>query len=232
MRPMLLAAAAALTLIAPLPAAATTLIAFDDTGPGTSAAVLRDTQINHAVQWTQTVDATNVTLRAIIGADEPPFVPVPASLQWYVTNAIGAGTTAANIIASGIAPLPTFPSSPDFDDMPLTILASGLDLPAGTYYLVFDGPATGDGEWWGDHSGVITTLASGFSVGSYFATQTPDPFAPASPFFVNTGSQFVFELDGTVAVPEPSTWMLLLSGFALAGVALRRRRRTGKAALA
>ena len=37
---------------------------------------------------------------------------------------------------------------------------------------------------------------------------------------------------GGAAVPEPSTWVLLLSGFALTGVALRRRRRTGQAALA
>jgi hypothetical protein len=224
--PMLLAAVAAVALAAPQPATATTLITFDDASPGSSNAVLRDTSINHAVQWTQTVDATNVTLSAILRADDPPFQPVPPTLSWYVTDALGVGTTAADIIASGTVLLPTFPFEPDFDAMPLTTLATGLNLAAGTYYLVFDGPATGDGEWYGDFTGVTTTLAPGFSIGSYFATTSPDPFAPASAFAASTSSsRFVFELEGKTAVPEPSTWAMMLVGLGAVGFAMRRKQR-------
>lgn len=221
------ATAAAMIVSASVPAhSQTTLIAFDDNGGGSSNAVLRDTSINHAVQWTQTIDATNVTLQAILAADVGMFEPVPASLTWYVTNAIGAGTTAANIIATGTAALPTFAFDPDFDNMPMTTLATGLDLSAGTYYLVFDGPLTGDGLWYGDFSDMTTTLAPGFSVGSYYAVIDPDPFAPASNFFVQDARfQFAFELTGMVAVPEPETWLMLISGLGFVGMALRRQRR-------
>ena len=37
---------------------------------------------------------------------------------------------------------------------------------------------------------------------------------------------FAFTLTGRAAVPEPTTWALMLGGFGLAGTALRRRQRT------
>jgi hypothetical protein len=40
----------------------------------------------------------------------------------------------------------------------------------------------------------------------------------------NTAGNPVLTLDTTAAVPEPATWALMISGFGMAGVSLRRRR--------
>ncbi len=40
----------------------------------------------------------------------------------------------------------------------------------------------------------------------------------------NNGQQHAFYLTGAGGVPEPATWGLMLTGFGLAGSALRRRR--------
>jgi hypothetical protein len=37
---------------------------------------------------------------------------------------------------------------------------------------------------------------------------------------------FIVRVDVAPAVPEPASWAMMLTGFAAAGVALRRRRRT------
>jgi hypothetical protein len=45
-----------------------------------------------------------------------------------------------------------------------------------------------------------------------------------SPFTIN-GATFSYQLrDAMGTVPEPATWVILLRGFALTGVTLRRRR--------
>jgi len=224
-----LASASAMALFCgAAPAVAAPLIGFTDNSfASASTAFLSDLHVNWVGSWTQTTASTGVTLSAILSS----HVGVTTA-QWYVTTAIGPGTTIADVVHSGSYS----PSTPDLDPMDFnvlarTVLGTGLDFAAGTYYLVLDGPAGGLGnnaDWIGDAFGVTTTLAAGYSVGPYyaassFAGNTPNDFAPASPFVPGpTDLKFVFELqDG--AVPSPSVPALLL---AAVGAALAARRRT------
>ena len=49
--------------------------------------------------------------------------------------------------------------------------------------------------------------------------------------FASTGNSFeVDDISGTSAVPEPATWAMMITGFGLAGAAIRRRRTSFAAA--
>lgn len=222
MRTSLLSAAAfSLALIA-APSHADTLIGFTDGSSGTGAtASVSDTTINWAVQWTQTVSTSNVTLSALLSSN---VGAVPGN--WWVTNAIGAGTTLANVVAAGSYTAPNRIDNANFNVLPRTTLGTGLNFAAGTYYLVLDGPAgqfVNNANWLGDFTGITTTLAPGFSIGNYAFSTSPNAFAPASGFTPHTqASRFVFEL-ATPGVPEPASWALLIAGFGLVGASMRTR---------
>ena len=198
----------------------------NDTAPGGA---------HWAVQWTQTVATTNVTLTADLGIKPPPGDSGP----WYVTTTLGAGTTAANVVYSGTYSPPALNAFDfNFNDDTRTVLGTGLSFGPGTYYLVLSGPpglgplitpvfllpAVG---WVGDASPTVDT-APGFSVGSYFKSTATDSFAPASTFVTVSGGKYVFEQEGTLAateVPEPGALSLLLAGLAAFGGTGRLSRR-------
>lgn len=69
----------------------------------------------------------------------------------------------------------------------------------------------------------ITQLASDFHAVRNAAGQTFDFFVPATLI----GFSPPPPPPVTPSVPEPATWMMMLGGFASAGIALRRRRRAG-----
>jgi len=206
-------------------ASATPLITFHDGSLNSAAtANLSDTGVNWAVSWTQSVATSNVTVSAILSSNVGP-----TSASWYVATQIGSGTTSTDVVDSGTYSPPSLPTQFDFDLSPRAILATGLSFAPGTYFLVFDGPPGGifgNAGWVGDFMGVTTTLAPGFSMGSYYFTTAPDPFAPASSFSLyGDPSKFVFELDEvpSAPVPEPSTLSLL--GLGLVTIARRRWRK-------
>jgi len=236
-------AVAAAGLAFAAPAAADPLIGFTDnsfTGNGNvTLASLSDLSINWAVGWTQTVDTTDVTVRALLSSS------TTQTGAWWITTAIGPTATLADVVACGVYTAPPVGFSKNFDSQAMTELASGLSFAAGSYFLVLDGPAGpafNNAHWIGGFAPTDTTdLAAGFSLGSYYAALapifggpdlTPAAFAPASPFVAaeDTNLRLVFELDGRAAVPEPGTWALMIGGFGAAGVALRRRRTAAPAA--
>lgn len=178
------------------------------------------------MSWTQTTASSNVTLSAILDSN----VGV-TSAKWYVTEAIGLGTTLSDVVFSGTySPPPILTLSQfNFNTAPRTVLGTGLDFGAGTYYLVLDGPIgqfINNAEWIGDFTSITTTLAPGFSIGGYSYASNSNEFAPASPFVLTSDNlKFVFELDAVNrAVPEPTSLALLTLGLAGLGFTRRRKR--------
>lgn len=215
------------------------LIAFNDNEPANFAAgSINDDVFNWAVSWTQARATTNVSLSALLTRTVPA-----ATVNWFVTTAIGPGTTAADIVHSGTATVTPTGLIDDFDPIPRTLLGSGLDFAAGTYYLVLDGPDAGSlvtpVYWGGDvAANVSVTLDPDFTLGRYvIASEFEAPgnvaaFAPASVFtdFPAFDPRLVFELTDTPAIPIPPT--LSLAVISLAAVAALRRRGASAARLA
>jgi hypothetical protein len=212
-----LAAAGAVACAAP--ARATTLIGLTDTSPDVAIADLAGTSAS-AVAWTQSVAASNVTVEAVLIADG-----APSSGAWWITTAIGPTSTAADIVATGkYAPAVVSPSTPfdDFDTLPMTVLGTGLELAAGSYFLVIGAPPAG-ASWVGDfEANAPATLAPGFSLGSYFFGV--HAATPQATFGAEDGFRYDFALI-TSGAPEPGAWSLMVMGFGLAGAVLRRRAR-------
>src|SRR5579863_2329603 len=84
-------------------------------------------QITEA-SWTQTTAFSNFSIQAAL------FGAAGTHVQAYLTDAIGLGTTAANVIASGSFLINSEPSG-QFPPV-WTDLFTGTNLGAGTYYLV------------------------------------------------------------------------------------------------
>jgi len=220
--------AATAALAGARPAGAETLIGFTDANPTGAASLGLGFDFNAAAEWTQSVAASNVTVQAVLET-----LGDPSSGNWWITRAIGPAATAADVVAAGkYTPNheDDFFAVEDFNALPRVVLATGLDLAPGSYFLVLGAPSGREAVWAGDTvTGAPATLAPGFAVDGYQATGTPAPFGPSAAFTPLGGFNFDFELIGSSA-PEPGTWSLMILGFGLAGAALRRRARGGCAA--
>jgi hypothetical protein len=145
----------------------------------------------------------------------------------YVTNAIGASATAANVLAtlSGTFPLTSGGHAPvTFSSLALPLLPAPL-APDG-YFLVLassGGPDTGWGTGATPISSPLGTIGNSYvgivlggGVGDY---TTLDPLDPNS-------SITAFRVDTLAApIPEPSTYALMLAGLGFVGFVAHRRRR-------
>jgi len=166
-----------------------------------------------AQSWTTSIPYQNVSISAEIGGDSS------GSITAYLTDLIGPTATVANEIASPVT------VSSLSQPHALTLLFSGLSLPAQTYYLVLSGP-TGSTQYW--ISGTTTTLGSGVTTTTEYCSnnipgnlcQGDNPaFPPGSTFFHDTLHMDI-TVTGDSSVPEPFSWVLVSVG--LAGLIWRR----------
>jgi hypothetical protein len=160
--------------------------------------------------------------------DDPTNNPPPESFTLYITRAIGAAATAADVLATLTGDIPLTPPAAGAH-FPVTF--SGLNIPVipvaatlNDYFLVVassGGPATG----WGANGTPITGVGNAFvgivgggGVGDY---TNPDPTSPSTGL---THTNFLVE---TAAAPgaasEPGSLALL--GIAVTAFGLARRRR-------
>ncbi len=176
--------------------------------------------------------ATFVFRTTLSGANEVPFVPTPGTGTARVTFDDVAytmrvetnfsdllGTTIVSHIHcctpaggnAGVASmLPTFPAFP-----------SGVT--SGSYDQTFDM------TWINSYSPSFLTSQGGTAL-SAFAGLLANAKAGNTYFNIHTTSYAGGEIRGQLSlVPEPETWALMIGGFGMAGVALRRRSRPQRA---
>jgi hypothetical protein len=140
-----------------------------------------------------------------------------ASITAYLMDQIGAGTTVASQIASV-----TFTPGSNYEE---DVLFSGLNLAAGTYYVVMTGNTSNNQVWWG--SNTVSPVVEAPTVSDAFlgvvnviqgnSHGVPNAYAPASTFFNDTGeiNQYA-QIMQVTAVPEPPC--MLLFGIGLLGL--------------
>jgi hypothetical protein len=173
-----------------------------------------------AQRWFLPVPYTDVG----ISAEFNNFASRPLTLLWFVTTHVGPGTTAADgEISSGTFHLPAASSS-------VLTLSSGLELPAGTYYL-----SVGNTDCTGADGGCIVwpsysplsgpiTVSPGVAIASSALASNRDPYVPASTyFFFEDQNPFAMQVTGD-EVPEPGAGVLLVLGLSLIICKTRFRR--------
>ena len=152
-----------------------------------------------AFGWQQTASSQNVTITVPFYC-EPPNTPQIATA--YLVTSIGPGTTVANQVATA-----TITVSPYAGPSVNYVVFSGIDLPAGSYYLVIDTGSNGIG-WSGDNAGagVLSEVPGYTYLGSYgldgYGQSGYEPGYPASPLYGNPGPA---SLNFVVATAPPIT---------------------------
>ncbi len=192
------------------PSHASTLIAEVSGDPIGAAGI----SAGNAISFTTTSLFTDVTISALLYSSTGD--PGTGSATVYLTDSIGAGTTTANEIARAT----------------LTEVFTGLTLPAGTYYVI-EASDTGSavGADWGEPEFPVETTAPGVTIHTDLIASSLASYSPASAFAADTGDGFAFSITGS-PVPEPSTWAMMMLGFAglgYAGFRSARARRLGAA---
>jgi hypothetical protein len=173
---------------------------------------------SQAVQlyWTQSQEFEDVSISVPLFWDNSEAFDITA----YLTSTSGPGTSPPPIAsASFSAPGSTAPIE--------ALLFSGLTLDPGTYYLTLFGSQPSGPIWLGVQPSVgpsVIITAPGVTISNAFASNGGDldaNYAPASIFFLNgnlidSGTSYQdVTVTGTVAVPEPPTWWLTVSGAAI-----------------
>jgi PEP-CTERM motif len=226
MKSLLLAATAALALAAALPAAADVLY---DNGPSTY-------KIDAIPISGANVVANSFTAAAGATATGLEFVTWGAqttSVDWQISNGdpekagatvLASGTSSVTADFLGVFALATYSN---------TIDIGSVALSGGDYWLQLSGATpsqAGQSIYWDTNNGP--------SAGDWLGQGDTGPFGECGAARSCTGSES-FQVLGTVpsalpgtggGVPEPASWALMISGFGLAGAAMRRRRSLARAA--
>jgi hypothetical protein len=185
-------------------ARAGTIIA--ETGPvGVQYAIFNGEAITSSWSSLNTYDNVNIFLTLSEGLNNSDS---PNSGDAYLTTAIGPGSTNTSEVAHTSF---TFPS--DATEMEIF---SGLDLTQGTYYLTLFSDSAQGGGWDATDTPAVVDLDSGTSRNNslYSNALTGDPnpsYPPASPFSSESSDlvyQLLYQVDGDLITPEPSTFIL------------------------
>jgi len=179
----------------------------------------RDDTLLLGVSFTLSDTFDNVVIQAAIESSSPLAENGPV----YLTNKIGPGATAANIVAENTS----FSTDNNTPTALITVL-SGLTLGPGTYYLLLDQGTTGIG--WVEDTSPAVTLASGVTRGPDYinnGTLAATPFA--SNIIVDTRGGELYTVTGDleakgVGTPEPSSLAFAALAFGLIALTTRKRR--------
>ncbi len=172
--------------------------------------------------WTSNTAFDGVTIAASIGTLDAGSDHGTA----YLTTTIGPEATPATLVASAVftAPLTATYGAPVAN----TVLFSGLNLPAATYYLSLTSPEADNGFlYWNALGSTAVTIQTAPGVGGITAYGSSDgavaSYAPASNFFVSFDTEYVDII--SQPVPEPGSAVLLLTPMLLlGGMAVKRSR--------
>jgi hypothetical protein len=150
------------------------------------------------VSWIATSAFQNVIISISLAGDPG------ATGMAYLTTKVGAGTTAANAIASASFAFPSTSS--------LVPVLSDLNLGAGTYYLIIQQTANdsnGRGLWNGTASPSIISAPGVVANGEYSYFNSVQGYPPAAPFSVRSATHYDYEVTSS-AVPEPPAALYIL----------------------
>jgi hypothetical protein len=170
--------------------------------------------------WNQNAIYNSVTITAPLedNSSGGPIGGVEGTV--YLTNRIGPGTTAANLVA------PPVTVSGLTSTFSVRTLFSGLNLGPGTYYLTFrstnSNPLSMSME--GSSTPTVTT-GPGVSDAGGDGQITPDPFPPATAVTLSAPGNLFVTVTGTLvmnfAIPAISPSTLIVLGIALALIGLK-----------
>jgi hypothetical protein len=153
------------------------------------------------VSWSQGSEYTSVTISAQLEA----LGGTTQTGEAYLTTALGTGTTTNDEVASVAF---SFPASQSY-----VTLFSGLDLPAGTYYLsLVDTSSSGGAGWIVSKSPTVQSGNGDSFYQEYLFATPPATYFPSTAVTVANDTPPNFSVTGT-EVPEPSAGLC----FALSG---------------
>lgn len=216
---------AALCLLSGAPASAALLV---DHGPTPSDSYYIDWASNPAqyflVQFDLAQGATLTDFEISTNYYQPPGTPV--RLQVRSDNG-GQPAATANIydVTSSISSFGIDPALNGVGDGLAETSIAGLHLAAGTYWIGVSGMD------WSFGWGAFNMGEGGAPQGEYVSVGGGAAKA-VGPGTYSLGYRIFGDLDPASAVPEPSTWAMMIVGFGGVGAVLRRRRLQGPFAAA
>lgn len=152
------------------------------------------------------------------GLNQPP----PTTVNWQFLNANGNGGLPGTVIASGSSSLTathvgtgTFGGVPSLEVYQENFdIAPGVSLASGQYFLALNVPVSDVLLIFGTETGGGAHIVTGSAWQFYAFNDTPRSFA------VSVNGEVV------TAVPEPSTWAMMILGFFGVGLMAYRRRKS------
>jgi len=208
LRALFATAAASAALAMAAPASALTMTVYNTDGPlPPGQTMIEDFDSVHAdgVDFTFTGDANTFVRSGALGLDPNVSAPPPGDTSNYYTVLTNGSATLTS--TKGLQHFSFYLGSPDtFNFMTFTTVSGASFTLAGA-------------EIWGAATGDNGNQSWGRRVSYNFGAD-----AVKSIQFTSTGNSFEFDSLAGTAVPEPTTWALMIMGFGSVGAMVRRRR--------
>jgi hypothetical protein len=161
-----------------------------------------------------------------------PLATVGAKADVYqftvVDSFVNAGVPGTNTVTFDLpeSPVPSVSSPTIFAIKDVTVVLNGKTFSTSDEILF--APASGNSEFLGDTDSLFSnTLGNISTTGAFFSGTTADPTFKLGTYG-STGDSLTIT-DITAAVPEPSTWAMMILGFCSIGFMAYRRKQNGTA---